>query len=160
MDGSTLSLAVKANQVDLVNLLLAKGAKPDGLCLNYTVDSGNQQLFDLLIKAGADASHGNLFRCIQKGRVYMAKVFLDHGSNPQPLPAMENRGNVYWAIYYDQPEILKMLLDHGADPEIKSAYNETPLSRAKEQHPEMVPMIEEAIKRRHGGVMPTNSTHP
>jgi ankyrin repeat protein len=116
--------------------------------LNAAIENGNEEIFDILISAGVDPKEGNLFQCIQSGRAEMARVLLQFGAEPQPLPAMENRGNVYWAVYYDQPEILKMLLDRGAKPDMVDAYGETPLSMAKKFHKAAVPILEEAIARR------------
>lgn len=148
MDGSVLAFAVKSNQLDMVELLLAKGAKPDTGCLSNAVETGNQKIFDKLMEAGADPRGMSVFQCIQLGRVAMAKALLDHGARTDVF-TFGKQGDAYSAVYYNQPEILKMVLNHGADPEMKSDYGETPLSRAKEQHPAMVPIIEEAIRRRH-----------
>jgi ankyrin repeat protein len=146
---SLLPAAVTANRPDVVNLLISKGVDASqGSGLNIAVQLGNQQIFDALIGAGANPKDGNLFTCIQNGRVEMARVLLQFGADPQPPPMMENRGNVYWAVYYEQPEILKMLLDRGANPNLVDAYGETPLSMAKEFHKDLARILEEAIARR------------
>lgn len=150
LGGSLLPPVVEANRADIVNLLIAKGLEAGqmGSALNEAIESGNSEIFDTLIAAGADPKAGNLFLCIQSGRPEMARVLLQFGVEPQPLPAAENRGNVYWAVYYDQPEILKMLLDHGANPSLVDMYGETPLSRAKKFCKAAVPILEEAIAPR------------
>jgi ankyrin repeat protein len=139
--------AVSANRLDMVKLLLSKGLKPSGYELNAAVENGNREMFDTLIKAGADPKGGSVFTCMQRGQPEMAKILLDGGADPQPPPFGENRANVYWAVYYNQPEILKAMLDHGADPTYISAYGETPLSEARQWHKDMVPIIEDALKR-------------
>jgi len=150
LGGSLLPATVAANRADIVHLLIAKGINPTGTDsgLNAAVENGNQEIFDALIKAGADPKEANLFRCIQNGRVEMARVLLQMGVDPQPPPMMENRGNVYWAVYYDQPEILKMLLERGANPALVDAYGQTPLAMAKKFHNDMTPILEEAIAKR------------
>jgi ankyrin repeat protein len=150
LGGSLLPAAVEANRADIVRLLIAKGLDLSQTAggLSAAVENGNQEIFDTLIKAGANPKEANLFRCIQNGRVEMARVLLQLGVDPQPPPMMENRGNVYWAVYYDQPEILKMLLEHGANPALVDAYGETPLAMAKKFHKEMAPILEEAIAKR------------
>ncbi|HEY9010975.1 MAG TPA: ankyrin repeat domain-containing protein, partial [Devosia sp.] len=139
--------AVDANRLDMVKLLISKGLKPAGYELNAAVEHGNREMFDTLIKAGADPKSGSVFTCMQQGQPEMGKIFLDGGADPQPPAFGENRANVYWAVYYNQPVILKAMLDHGADPTYISAYGESPLSEAQEWHSDMVPMIEEALKR-------------
>ncbi len=142
-----LVAAVDANRLDLVNTLLSKGVTSTGL--ESAIRNGNKAMFDTLIKAGANPKEASIFTCIQYGQPEMARVLLDGGVDPQPPPFAENRANVYWAVSYNQPEILKMLLDHGADPTMIDAYGETPLSVAQQFHKEMIPVIEDALSRRH-----------
>lgn len=146
---SLLPAAVRANRADAVRLLIAKGVdvSQGKSGLNIAVETGNEEIFNALVKAGANPKDADLFSCIQNGRVEMARVLLRLGVAPQPLPVEENRGNVYWAIYYDQPEILKLLLEHGARPDMVDIHRETPLSMARKFHQEMVPILEEAIAR-------------
>lgn len=150
LGGSLLPPVVEANRADIVNLLIAKGLEAGqmGGALNEAIENGTAEIFDTLIAAGANPKDGNLFLCIQSGRPEMARVLLQFGADPQPLPANENRGNVYWAVYYDQPEIVRMLLEHGANPSLVDAYGETPLARAKKFCKAAVPILEEAIGRR------------
>jgi ankyrin repeat protein len=151
MGNQLLDAAVEANRLDMVNLLLSKGvdAHSGYSGLDTAVQNGNREMFDTLLKAGADPKQASIFTCIQFGRPEMARILLDRGVDPQPPAIMENRANVYWAVYYNQPEILKMLLDHGADPSMVSAYGETPLSEAQQWHKDMVPVIQDALNRRH-----------
>jgi ankyrin repeat protein len=147
---SLLPAAVQANRADAVGLLIAKGAdvSKGNSGLNIAVETGNEEIFNALIKAGANPKDADVFSCIQNGRVEMARMLLRLGVDPQPPPVAENRGNVYWAVYYDQPEILKMLLESGAKPDMVDIYRETPLSMAKKFRQASVPLLEEAIARR------------
>jgi hypothetical protein len=150
-DLSPLLMAVKSQQADIVDFLLAQGAKPSpgGNELDYTIQRGDRPMFDTLLKAGAKPGDYSLIACIQNNRVDMARTLLDQGANPQPPPMkdMDNKGTVYWAVVTYQPEILKMLLDHGADPTWKTTSGQTPLSLVQQSHPDMVPLLKEAINR-------------
>jgi ankyrin repeat protein len=143
-----LSAAAQANRADMVKLLISKGVGAGDGDLEFAIRNRNREIFDMLLKAGADPKQASVFSCIQFGQPEMARVLLNGGADPQPPPFAENRANVYWAVCYRQTEILKMLLDRNADPTILDAYGETPLSVAKEFNPEMVSLIEKAIQRR------------
>ncbi|TCO86097.1 ankyrin repeat protein [Chthoniobacter flavus] len=141
---------VRANRADTVRLLIAKGVdvSKGNSGLNIAVETGNEEIFNALIEAGANPKDADVFSCIQNGRVAMARVLLRLGVDPQPPPVAENRGNVYWTVYYNQPEILKLLLERGAQPDMVDIYRETPLSMAEKFRKEMVPILEEAIAKR------------
>ena len=149
LGGTPLDYAVAADQDGLVDLLISKGARPDNL--DSAIQSGDQHIFDALLKAGASPGEGTIYDCIGSGRVGMARTLLDRGADPQP-PSSDGRGdgNVYYAVYSGDAEILKLLLDHGADPTLKNSDGDTPLALAQRQswNKNMVPMLEEAIKRR------------
>ena len=153
---SPLSFAAGKQWADTVDALIAKGAKanPYSISLGEAINSGNQHIFDALIKAGEDAKQVSVFSCIQGGHPAMARVLLEKGADPDPPNPPENRNNVYWAVYYNQPETLQMLLDHGANPSLQDAYGGTALSNATQWHKPMVPILEEAIKRQ-GAAKPT-----
>lgn len=151
---SPLSLAAKGGQTDVVNTLIAKGPKPNPdatHALVEAVENNDQPMFDALIKAGANPKSVFLFSCIKKGEVAMARTALDAGANPNPSPNGADASLVYWAVYYNQPEILKALLDHGANPLTTGNMGQTPLALAQKNHPNLVPILEEAIKRRQTG---------
>jgi ankyrin repeat protein/beta-lactamase regulating signal transducer with metallopeptidase domain len=158
---SPLFFAVLRQQAQRVDEFLAKGSDPNcgghadfigrsttiGSALWRTVVQTNLPIFKSLIAAGAKATPDEVGMAIQLGQVEMVRILLDKGSPPDYPKPNENRNSVYWAVDYNHPEILKLLLDHGADPELKTDYNETPLSIAKQWHKDLVPMLEEAIKR-------------
>jgi beta-lactamase regulating signal transducer with metallopeptidase domain/ankyrin repeat protein len=150
----------------LVEKLIAKGAKPvlRGGDLWRAIDRNDQRLFDDLINAGADPkqesegygsaggkswrqiSSDSLFICIAKGQTAMALTLIDKGVDPEPKNVFGNRNFAYWAVYHDRPEILQALLDHGANPLLKDHTGESPLSLAQKSHPDLVPMLQAAIK--------------
>ncbi len=99
-----------------------------------------------MIDAGAKGAPEILNRTIALGETEMARLLLDHGVATDVAKPLENRNSVYWAVSYHRPEILKLLLAHGADPEMKTAYDETPLSVAQKFHQDLVPILEKAIR--------------
>jgi ankyrin repeat protein len=165
---SPLYFAVIHQQEQRVANFLAKGANPNcgrhgiftgrptdiGSALWLTVNNKNALIFKSLIDAGAKATSDDVSKAIQLGQVEMVRALLDKGSPPDSTEPNEHRNSVYWAVSYNQPEILKLLLDHGADPEMKTDYNETPLSDAQRSHPKMLPMIKAAIAKKHRTASP------
>ena len=148
---SALALAVQTGRADLVDALIAKSPKPNPdatKVLWFAVQNKDQRVFDALIKAGADPKGVNILSCIKNGQVAMAKAALDAGADPNHDRTMPNNQNLaFWAVHYNQPEILKALLDHGADPSPKNSQGDTALSHAQRFHKDLVPMLEQAIKR-------------
>ncbi|MCK0154297.1 ankyrin repeat domain-containing protein [Alcanivorax sp. S6407] len=89
-----VAAAAKANNLDVLNLLLAAGASPSPLAtaqfdpaLMYPAESGNVAMLDALLAAGADPNQ------------YSANGF----------------AIIYQAAYKNQPEIIKRLAAAGAD---------------------------------------------
>jgi ankyrin repeat protein len=119
--------------------LIKAGASPAQQSSRVTVTSGGKT-FTL-------PDSIPLFNCIQKGQTAMAKTLLEKGANPEPVDLRDNRNLVYWAVYYNQPEILTALIDHGANPSLKDFFGETPLALAQKSHQDLVPILQDAIKR-------------
>jgi len=142
-------LAARKQWADIVDALIAKGAKPNpySIALSEAINFGNQQIFDALIKLGENPKQVSIYSCIRGGHPAMARTLLEKGADPDPANPAEETNNVYWAVYYNQPETLKMLLDHGVNPSLKDAHSGNALSYARQWHKDMVPMLEEAIKR-------------
>jgi ankyrin repeat protein/beta-lactamase regulating signal transducer with metallopeptidase domain len=159
-----LTFAVARGQADLVDTLIAKGAKPtwgDG-GISSAVQQNNQRIFDALIKAGADPKPvglstitiGNisyhpidnlpLYTCIKNGQTAMALTLLEKGADPEPQGPRDNQNLAYFAVQYNRPEILQALLNHGANPTLKDSHGESPLDLAQKSHPNLVPMLQAA----------------
>ena len=162
-----LSFALQRGQTELVDQLIAKGAKVNSTfgSLYEAVQQNNQHMFDALIKAGisvkdtdymiTSTSNGVTYRyvdsvplylCIKNGNTSMAQTLLEKGQSAEPAHLDADRNLVYWAVFYDRLEILKMLLAHGANPSLKPTRGDTALELAKKSHPDLVPILEEAIK--------------
>ena len=160
-----LTFAVEQNRADLVDALIAKGAKSKGAVLSTAIRRRNLHVFEALLKAGADPKvegatetiNGKvytspeslpLYLCIDRGQTVMAEMLLDKGANPDPNHLSNwNRSLAYWAVFCYQPQILQALLDHGADPTRKADDGDSALSLARKSHPDLVPMLEAATRR-------------
>ena len=162
-----LTFAVDRGQADLVDKMIAKGAKPglgDG-GLSSAVKQNNQRIFDALIKAGANPKPiglstitiGNisyhpidnlpLFICIKNGQTAMALTLLDKGADPEPQGPRDNQNLAYFAVHYNRPEILQALLNHGANPTLKDSHGVSPIDLAQKSHPNLVPMLQAAAAK-------------
>jgi ankyrin repeat protein/beta-lactamase regulating signal transducer with metallopeptidase domain len=154
---SPLWFAAIRQQEQRVRDFLAKGADPNtpvgdergASALYWATRHHNHPISQALLTAGAKGSQDVIFEATRQGMTDVVRAVLDQGVAPDVAKPFENRGSVYWAVNYDRPEILKLLLDHGADPEMKTDYNETPLSYAQQSHKNLVPILEAAIQRRH-----------
>ena len=162
-----LTLAAEHGRTSLVDALVAKMAKPlkGYVGLSFAIRQGNLRIFEALLKAGADprssgetatTSDGRTYRmrdslplylCIDHGQSAMAKNLIDHGADADPLDLEGNRSLACWAVFHHEPLILQALLDHGADPTRKADDGDSALSLAQKSHPDLVPMLEAAIKR-------------
>ena len=113
---SILSIAVENNSVDVVKLLLKKGARIEDKDLYNAVKSDFADVAKLLIKAGANVnanadSNGwtPLYTAAEYNSVNVAKVLIDAGANVnlrRPLMPASRNGYV---------EMVKLLIDAGAN---------------------------------------------
>ncbi|KAL5584352.1 hypothetical protein FOVSG1_013741 [Fusarium oxysporum f. sp. vasinfectum] len=158
--GPALGYAVQEGNVEIVNMLLAAGASPDGDSeetldlyslkppLIIAVEAGNKDLVTCLIKAGANVNqyfsqYGEsvtpLYAASMKGHLAIMRQLLDAGADIDgragylgtPLLAAVSEGQV---------EAMTLLLDAGADLQARSTVNKYPaLVIALDQgHPELV----------------------
>jgi beta-lactamase regulating signal transducer with metallopeptidase domain/ankyrin repeat protein len=153
---------------DLIEKLIAHGAKAGGAWrgLEKAVDRNDQRLFDDLIKLGANmkdagSMHASgqggkmwrqitsepLYTCIERNQKAMAITLLNQGVEAEPADVRNNQNYAYWAVHFDRPEILRALLDHGANPLTEDNVGETPLSLAQKSRPDLVPILEAAIRQ-------------
>ncbi|MDR1304868.1 MAG: hypothetical protein LBK76_06550 [Verrucomicrobiales bacterium] len=153
-DGFTPILcAVGQNDKELVARILQADAaigKKQHItgAIDLALNFADHTVFRQLLAAGFPTSARSIYRCIVNGAPASARLLFERGTPAEADDNPEHRENVYWAIDFNQPEILQMILDHGGDPTRKTTYDETPLSRAKQFHPEMVPVLEAAIAKR------------
>jgi ankyrin repeat protein/beta-lactamase regulating signal transducer with metallopeptidase domain len=144
---SPLYFAAQTGDEKLVARLLAAGAKPGASVMSAAADSGKASVFEMLAAAGGDASQVSLSSLIRKGNTELLELALKHGADATRNTNMEKRSDVYWAVYYNQPECLRLLLEYGAPPDQQDVYGGTPLEYARQFRPELVPILEAALKR-------------
>ncbi|KAH7164964.1 ankyrin repeat-containing domain protein [Fusarium sp. MPI-SDFR-AT-0072] len=158
--GAALAYAVQKREAEIVDMLLAAGASPDGdpedtmdfhsmkSPLIIAVQAGNEDLVARLIKAGANvdqyfSQYGRsltpLYAASMKGRLAIMRQLLDAGATVDgkagylgtPLLAAVSEGHV---------EVMTLLLDAGADLQARSAVNKYPalVVALDKGHPEVV----------------------
>ena len=137
-NGMALRIAANNGRIDLVKLLLNKGADvtvrtaDGGTALMDAVREGHIEIVNLLFDKGANGVDGNvLWVAIQNGRTELVKLLLDKGSNAN-VKTRTNQTALMEAIRLGQPEIIKLLLDKGADANVKDQNNKTALILALE----------------------------
>ncbi len=80
---------------------------------------------------------------VRKGDLAAVQSLLDHHLDPNA-----NKGNpVYWAVQENKPEVLKLLVARGAATDSNLPNGQTPLECARQNHLELVPILEEAIEK-------------
>ncbi|MDR1145412.1 MAG: hypothetical protein LBK71_04680 [Verrucomicrobiales bacterium] len=153
-DGFTPILsAVGQNDKELVARILQADAaigKKQHItgAIDLALNFADHTVFRQLLAADFPTSAQSIYQCIVNSAPESARLLFERGTPAEANENTEHRENVYWAISYNQPEILQMLLDHGGDPTRQTTYDETPLSLAKQFHPELVPILEAAIAKR------------
>jgi cytohesin len=143
--GMPLAWAAHANQLDIVRLLLKKGAAADGIHpekrnyqtpLYWAACRGNDEVIKALLKAkaGVDAKAPSstltpLWGAVCNARRQTVQLLLDDGADPdvegpsgwRPLHVAANMG---------EPELAEMLLLAGADLGMQDGSSQTPLDVA------------------------------
>jgi ankyrin repeat protein len=139
-DGTTaLHWAVQADRPDLVDALIAAGAKAKttnrwGVTpLALAVANGNAAITEALLKAGADprtpvALTGTpLLTAARSGNPEVIKALLAAGVNPNESEETSGQTALMWAAAEDHVAAVKTLLTAGADLKRASKKNETAL---------------------------------
>jgi ankyrin repeat protein len=137
-DGTTaLHWAVQADRVDLVEALIAAGAKVKltnrwGVTpLALAVTNGNPAITQALLKAGADprarvpVTGTTLLTAARSGNPDVIKALLNAGVNPNEAEESSGQTALMWAAADDHVAAVKTLLAAGADVQKQSRKNET-----------------------------------
>lgn len=124
--GSPLIGAAREGYIDVVRVLLDKGADPnrtvrgDGSPLIVATDEGHIDVVTLLLDRGANPNTGvkgdgnALIAAAARGRTEILNLLLDRGADPNA--GVEGDGNaLIAAAARGRTEIVKLLLDRGAD---------------------------------------------
>ncbi|KAK2711915.1 hypothetical protein QYM36_012889 [Artemia franciscana] len=143
-----LLIAIRSNNLELVKLLLKRGANPNcGECLHLAVKNGSADLCNLLIKSGAELDATNVYgktplgtaistsnldlvKCCQSqssstaistSNLDLVKFLLNRGANP-------NCGEcLHHAVKEGRADICKLLIGFGAKLDAMNAKKDTPL---------------------------------
>ena len=134
-DGSTTPLveAVKKNYVDIVNVLLGKGAKvndPDGKGLTplyHAAKKEGSEMVELLLVKGADvhASHNPLFAVIIGGNQRSAEVLLKSGVDINGKSRRDGQTPLMRAVQKGDRDMVRFLLTSGASVAIEDNLGRT-----------------------------------
>ena len=136
-----LDVAVEQARVDMVKLLLAKGAKFHGGELTQAALAGNQDqavaMLTALLEAGADVNSRNeygftaLHIATYKGDNDSVKLLLAQPGIKLDQPNDDSDTALMMAAEHGHAEIVEMLLKAGADPRVADIGGETAMTRAQ-----------------------------
>jgi beta-lactamase regulating signal transducer with metallopeptidase domain len=119
----------------------------DEAAFDQALEKDRTLVADARITSSTLAADAQMLLAIQKGDVAALKSVLEHAVDPNTFdPERFHSSPVYWAVHFNQPEILKLLLDHVARG-YDGPGGETPLQLAQRAHPDLVPILQEGIKR-------------
>ncbi len=146
-DDSLIIIAARKNQLELVKLLILKGANINDANafgktpLHYAVVNENVEMIKFLIDLGANLEARDEE---EKTPIFIAswlntsfevlKVLVDSGAN---VNAKNERGETplhYLAIDCDRPEFFELLIENGADVNARDNEGNTPLHFAVSEH--------------------------
>jgi len=138
-DGMTaLHWAVRANQEDVVALLVKAGADPNaanryGITpLWLAATNGSAKVVRLLLQAGANAAaglpHGEtaLMAAARAGEPESIRLLLAAGANPNASENSQGETALIWAAAENHAEAIRLLITAGADPNLHSKTLELP----------------------------------
>ena len=136
--GNAVLLAAHLGNVDIVNVLLAKGAPLDAFgdkemtALHHAASQGHADITRLLLEKGAEANAQDSY---QSTPLHLA-VFRGHAAVVNELLAKNTDINaqnkngktpLHLAVEWNRTEIMKKLLAKGANPNIPDELGKTPL---------------------------------
>jgi len=136
VDGTTaLHWAVRADDVETVDLLLRAGAKASAsnregaTPMQLATLNGNAAMIDRLMKAGADpnvalSSYGDtpLMMAARAGKADAVKVLLDGGAKVDTKETWGDTTALMWAVAEGNHPVVRMLIDRGADVNARSKF--------------------------------------
>lgn len=153
VDGTTaLHWAVRANDLEMTELLLRAGAKPSAANQSGATPmllaamNGSSAILERLIRAGADpnapvSDTGDtaLMIAARTGKADAVKVLLGHGANVNAKETWGGTTALMWSVAELHPEVTKLLVDRGADVNAKSSFVPSASGRGFEGTPAVVP---------------------
>lgn len=142
---SPLMWSAYFGHLGVVRMLLEKGADPNhldskgGSALHAVCAAGHQEVFDLLITAGARyeqrTAHGTtaLIIAARSGFLPLVKALLQLDETLLDMADLDGYSAVMWAAYRGQTAVLKHLLAKGADISRESVTGRTALMIARQK---------------------------
>lgn len=133
MRTAALHEAASEGRVEIVKLLLEKGANPDILDegsttpLAYAACGGHVEVMEILIAHGADPAQRRVMElAAMGGHIEPVEVLLEHGVDINVKGTDEATGLIV-AVSHRRRELVKFLLSRGADVNARAIYGKTPL---------------------------------
>jgi hypothetical protein len=120
-----LSRASSHGHIDVVKLLLNRGACPDDWCLQNASERGHRDVVELLLDQGVSRRLRNaaLMMAARNGRHDVVELLLDRKANPKGKGLADASMNGHY-------NVVKLLLDRGANPNASSGLALQVASRA------------------------------
>ena len=159
---TALQCAAMNGQKDVVELLLAKGARIDAqesyagrTALHYAAEKGHKGIVELLINKGADINakitadpKGDtpLHSAVKAGHREIIELLIDNGAD---VNAKGDRGGtpIHLAVLRGHKEIVEFLITSGADVNVKDDRGNTPLLLAeRRRRTEIVEILTKAAQ--------------
>lgn len=153
---SRLMAAVKADDLRLVEQLIAEGASVDAADasgdrpLIMAAYLGHTEVLERLLAAGADLTVVDpgmrataLHAAAYAGRTEAAGVLIDHGIAIDQQGPVNGYTALHDAVWQNHGATVRVILAGGADPTIRSRDGQTPLELARSKgHRELVALLE------------------
>ncbi len=134
--GQPLGFAVQMDNLDTVDLLLARGADPNAIkkgrraIITYAASYGNPEIIRKLIEAKAivnpeKQNWSPLTEAARGNHVEAMKILIKAGANVN-AQAQDGWTVLMMAVSYgkERPEAVRMLIDNGADVNLRDKYDE------------------------------------
>ena len=127
-----LGAAASAGRLDVANLLLRRGAKPNN-ALYFAARDADAGMISLLSKQGADVNFAEpeqdtaLIVAISNHRIANARQLLDLGADVNK-PGVNQATPIFAAAIQGELEIAELLIQLGANPNTRNVDGITPLS--------------------------------
>lgn len=121
--------AAKTGQIELVNLMLKKGARSYHWAMVYAARHGHISIVKLMLEKGADSYNQVMVEAAAAGHIDIVELMLQNG-------ATDYNGAMINAAYGGHTNIVKLMLEKGADD-----YNGSMVNASDGGHIEIVKLM-------------------
>jgi ankyrin repeat protein len=128
-----LDIAVDKGNLEMVRLLVGKGARPTGKTLDVAVQTGNRDVVKLVQEASGGLAGapkpgpGSLIMAVARGNLAGIELALESGVD---VNARDEYGDTALSAAIRNPEAVRRLLKAGANPNLFGVNDSLPLSGA------------------------------